>query len=541
MSDTRPRLEKIIDLYGQALFDAISQREPTLPEAHLSNRDLVLRFAGADPTNGKSRTQWLVKTYIADEQFKLEDLGRVDAALAAFERFKRKLPVEQRELSQFKSLRMVEALVDPFVGAEAKARLERDLSSATGREKRRLEELKARDESIIIQEQEGLPTIAVPMTEFASKWWGRGTKWCTASEKENAFENYHTDAPLIVIVCPDGEKFQAHVTKENFQFMDATDQKVNEKTVWERWDELKSLIYWALEQNGMILKYVPEEHRNLELCCLAIEQNGMALQFIPENKRIPELCQIAIEQNGWALWLVPKKHHTSEVYRVAVEQNGWALEYIPVDNRTPELCRLAVEKDGRALRYVPVEYRAALYHFAVERNGRSLYDVPTNYRTPELCLLAVQKAGQAIGDVPTKYITPELCRLAVEQDGRALGDIPRDNRTAELCLLAVKQNGMALQYVPDEHLTPKLYRLAVQRDGRALEFVPRYKRTPTLCRLAVEQGGLALGYVPEKHKTPAFLALIPPIQPKWHPDILRGLDQHSQSLQNSKTQGIIQL
>jgi Domain of unknown function (DUF4116) len=636
MSDTRPRLEKILDLHGQALSEATGKREPTSCEAKLSAKDLVLRFSNADPTPGKSRTQWLIKAYIKDDQFKLEDLGRADAALAAFERFKRRLPLEQRELSRFKSLRELETLVDPFVRAEARARLERDLSSATGREKRRLECVKARDESIIIQEEDGLPTIAVPMTEFASKWWGRGTKWCTAAEKGNIFNEYHKEAPLVVIVCPDGTKFQAYVTPKDIQFMDATDKDVEKSTIRERWSEFESIIYWMIEQNGYVLQYVPEEHRNLELCRLAIQrgkwaiefvpkyhqtfelcynaiqQNEQALQFIPkqhktlklclmaikqdglelrnipEKDRIPELCRLAVEQNGSALEYVPRKHHSEELYKIAVEQNGIALKYVPEEDRTPELCRIAVEQNGNALQYIPNKKRTfelrriavgkgfgltsalsppaipsdsqtmldnneilELCFIAIQKNGLTLQDINEDHRTPELCRIAVEQNGWALEFVPEEQRTPELCRLAVEQNGMALYAVPPKFKKLDLCRIAVQQKGDALRHVPEEHKTieichisvqqngvniryvaeehkQKLYPLAVEQNKLALERIPENERTLELCLLAVQYHPHALIYVPEEHRTPELMALIPPVQPKWHPDILQGLGQQSQ-------------
>jgi Domain of unknown function (DUF4116) len=583
MSDLRARLSKITELHGQALAEAICQREPTSQqleaaerETQLSNRDLVLRFAGADPTDGKSRTQWLVKTYIKDEHFKLEDLGRVDAALAAFERFKRKLPVEQREINHLKTLSALEALVDPFVKAEERARLTRDLSTATGRELRRLEEWKARDESIIIQEEKGLPTIAIPMTEFASKWWGRGTKWCTAAEKNNAFASYHKDAPLVIIICPDGDKFQANVTKENFQFMDNTDKKVSKGIIQERWDEFQSLFYWAVEQdgqtlhtvpenkkspelcrlaveqNGEALKYIPEKHRTPKLCRLAVEQTGISLSYVPEKLRTPELCRIAVEQNGDALGYVsddyktlelcriavqksgqalryaPEKYKTEELCRIAVEQEGWALRLVPKELKTQELCRLAIEQDGNALVSVPEDRKTSeLYRMAVEQNGMALQYVSENQRTPELCRIAVEQDGMALRFVPINYLTLDLCRLAVEQNGWTLLSVPENKRSLELCRLAVEGNGEALKYMPGEFKTPELCRIAVVQNGLALKHVPEDQKTPELCHIAVEQNRQALQFVPDIHKTPEFLASIPPVQPKWNLDILQGLGNHS--------------
>jgi Domain of unknown function (DUF4116) len=592
MSDLRARLNKILDLHGQSLAEAVGQREPTSCEAQLqlkescrSNRDLILRFAGSDPTPGKSRTQWLVKTYIADERFKLEDLGRVDAALAAFERFKHKLPVEQREISHLKTLSALEALVDPFIRAEAKARLERDLSTATGREKRRLEEWKARDESIILQEKDGLPTIAVPMTEFASKWWGRGTRWCTAAEKDNMFSEYHKDAPLLIIVCPDGEKFQMYVKTTShltFQFMDNADTAVNKNTIRDRWNEFQSLFNLVIQQDGRILQYVPEKYKSLELCSLAIEQNGRILQFVSKNDRTPDLCRLAVEQNGLALESVPEEHRTPELCRIAIEQNGYALQCIPEDKRTPELCRLAVQRDGRVLQYVPKDKKTPeLCRLAVEQDGRALYDVPGDKRTPELFRLAVEQNGRALEYVPVNKRTLDLCRIAVEQNGQALQDVPDDlksNETIDLCRIAVEQDAYALQFVPATKRTPELCRLSVQKkgcvlvdvpenlrttelcrlaieqNGRALQSIPKERRSLELCRISVEQNGEALQFVPEEHRSlelcriaveqnilalqnvsleyrnSKYMTFIPPAQLQWSTKILNRLYCHSQSM-----------
>jgi Domain of unknown function (DUF4116) len=583
MSDLRARLNKILDLHGQALAEAVGQREPKSTEACLSDRDLVLRFAGSDPTPGKSRTQWLIKTYIADEQFKLEDLGRVDAALAAFERFKRKLPVEQRELSRLTRFRDLEALVDPFVKAEERARLTRDLSSATGRELRRLEEAKARDESIIIQEGKGLPTIAVPMTEFASKWWGRGTQWCTAADKNNAFAQYHQDAPLIAIVCPDGAKFQMHVQSDTFQFMDNTDENVSEETIRERWNDFQALLYWAIEQNGEALYYVPNEYRTPELCRIAIKQNGLALYSVPTNHRTPEVCRMAVQQNSRALDYVPENERIAELCRLAVEQdgnallfvnkippglcrlavkqNGQALRYVPEHKKTSELCRLAVEQDGLALQLILENERTTeLCRLAIEQNGMALQYVPENKRTHELCCIAVEQDGEALQYVPENLRTPELyrmtieqngmvlryvpnsiekdyrtldlCRSAIEQNGGALRFVPKDKRTSELCRLAVQHYGLALEYVPKDEKTSDICHLAVEQNGLALQYIPKNKKTPELCRIAIKQNGNVLPFVPKEHKTPELLALISPMHSEWHPDVLQGL--HSYLLSSCK-------
>jgi Domain of unknown function (DUF4116) len=549
MPDIRPRLKKIMDLHGQALLVTVCKREATLLESLLSEQDLIHQFADIDPTHGKSRTQWLVQTYIKDDQFKLEDLGRAHAALSAFERFKPKLSIKQRELSQLTRFRDLEALVDPFVKAEAKARLERDLSSATGRELRRLEELKARDESIILQEEEGLPTIVVPMTEFAACWWGRGTKWCTSAEKDNKFYFYHQDAPLIIIIFPNGNKLQAYANKHSVQFMDATDIKVGEETLLMKWDELKSLIYWMVVRNGFALQFVPIDSRTPELCRLAIEQNALALKYVPSDLKLNrgEEGSLNFWQKVVGWWKNGGSHRTSELCRLAVQKDGRALEYVPIKYRDRELCHSAIQQHGDALRYVPDKYTSELYNLAIEQNGWTLRYMPDKYRTYELYRLAIQKDGLSLQFVPEKYInhelyclavkqtgwaleyvpdehkTLELCRLAVLKDGWTLVYVPERYRTLEICRLAVEQNGEALYYVPNEYRTPEFCSFVIRQNGMALKCILEDKRTWELCCLAVQQNGVALKFVPEKYKVPELLALVLPMQPKWHPYILQGL------------------
>jgi hypothetical protein len=574
MTELRSRLSKIINMQSEALLSVVQAREPDSREATLSAQDMILRFSQADPTLGKSRTQWIVKTYLHDERFKLEDLGRVTAALSAFERFKRKLPIARRELSKQHSLRDLETLVEPLVQAEEHARLLRDLSSATGREKRRVEALKAREESIILQEGEGLTTLAVPMTEFASQWWGRGTRWCTAAENNNMFWEYHKQAPMVIAVCPDGAKFQVHVTKDDVQFMNASDEEITEELMETRWQDLSSLLLWVLDQDnsaflwipegritpelchgiiardGLKLRFIAPQYVTLALCKTAVEQNGLALDDVPHHKKTDTICRLAVEQNGLALEFVPEKQKITELCRIAVEQNGQALEYVPHHIRTKQLCYKAIEQNGLALyavpdqyltyewylsavrtmgsavQWVPTEHESEeLYRVAIEQGGLPLDAVPENYLSHDFYTMAVQVNGLFLKDIPPEDIDATLCSLAVEQNVRALEYVPEHFRKEDLCHLAVEQYGLALHWVPEDQRTEKLCYIAVHKDGKALRFVPEKYKTEDLCRIAVKQNRLALRWVPKTLKTHEFLACVRPQQPNWTLDILNGLQK----------------
>jgi len=66
-------------------------------------------------------------------------------------------------------------------------------------------------------------TILRLKTEEAACFYGAGTKWCTAGEKDNRFDQYAKKGPLYVIMTPT-RKFQLSV--EGDQFMDERDAAV---------------------------------------------------------------------------------------------------------------------------------------------------------------------------------------------------------------------------------------------------------------------------------------------------------------------------
>jgi Domain of unknown function (DUF4116) len=501
MSEIRPRLIHITDCYGLSLEEAIRTKDNHFHKQGLSVQDMVLYFSQSDPTAGKSRTQWLIQTYISDERFKLEDSGRAHAALSAFERFKRKLPLEQREIHNLPTLSALETLVAPFIRAEEKARLERDLSSATGRELRRLEELKARDESIILQEGEDMATIAVPMTEFAAKWWGRGTRWCTAAEKDNAFFDYHKKAPLIVLVDTDGQKFQMYVTSDTIQFMDDHDDNVQTWKVRDRWHSMQPLLDWAIKHNGRALQYVPENHRTKESCRIAVTNYLHAITFVPNHLKSDELYHLAFTLHWEALLYIPIEQRTEELCRLAITNGGRNLTSVPKSLRTQELCRMALEQDGRAIIFVPEDLRNDdLYRMALKSNGLALFGLPKSLRTPEFCQIAVEQNGEALEYVPYQYHTLELYALAFQQSSRALMYMPEDDITLEMCQHAIDQYGELLEYVPNRF------------------------RTQNLCQRAVINNADALSYVPEEYQTQELLTIIHSQPPDWTPDILSELN-----------------
>lgn len=200
-----------------------------LLEDHSAPRDIkgsIEKIVASDPTKNKKYAPWLLRAWIKGGIRYMEDLPRATQALIVFERFKRHFPENQRDINCIKTLVDLEHTVGPYV------------ETLTTKEIKAEDKAKAYAESEIIYDgTEG--KIVIPTTEFASCFWGRGTKWCTAyTEAENAFEEYFATGNIFILIHPDGTKWQLHL--ETKQYMDAEDKPlqipdIKDNDLFQRW------------------------------------------------------------------------------------------------------------------------------------------------------------------------------------------------------------------------------------------------------------------------------------------------------------------
>jgi hypothetical protein len=471
------------DLLAEALrkdTSAEARAVEKLPEGQIPAQVVNLIIEKADPTQNKGMTAWLAKQY-ARGDLRLEDLGTANETLTMFQRYAPRLGPGQRDLGRYPHLAAVWEAVIGFANDE-----EQRLS---GKAQKALDKGRAYAESRILRQDEDGFTIAVPLTEFAAKWWGKGTRWCTAAEKDNMFLEYHHQAPLIIFTIPElgnHGKLQLWVEGEETEFRLSDDRPVGADFIAQHWSRFQQVIRYLVTKNGRNLCYTPEEMRNEELCRMAVEENGAALRHVPARLRTLEICKIAVKQDGegLALDLVPEEHLTQDLYEIAVSRIGTLLRSVPVSMRTDELCRTAIAQDGLALQCVPEALR-----------------------TEEMCRVAVSQNGRALQWVPEQFQTEELCRIAVTQDGCALEWVPYRFRSYELCKTAVRQHGYAVRYVPEGRLSPELCEIAVKHRSEALQFVPRSLLTQELCNLAASINGWVIRHVPEGLRSDDFLII----------------------------------
>ena len=166
-------------------LDVIANNEGVTPE------DVLAQAEAMDPTKNKQYVLWLVKQLVK-KQFRLEDATRVTELLKNFISVKNRLPLDQRDIGRFDFYKL-DDLIDKTMNVE----LEKDTATSNAT-------FPVVPDSKVLYNGP-LGQLSIPETKEASCELGRGTKWCTAAEKNNMFSDYSTDGPLYVWRDKNGE------------------------------------------------------------------------------------------------------------------------------------------------------------------------------------------------------------------------------------------------------------------------------------------------------------------------------------------------
>jgi len=115
-----------------------------------------------------------------------------------------------------------------------------------------------------------------------------------------------------------------------------------------------NLIKILIELSSSDIKYLLNNDVLLtdEIIKFAVEKDGLLLKYVPEDKMTNEIIKFAIKKDSYVLLYVPKNKLTDEIIKFAVETDGRALEYIPDDRKTEEIIKIAVQQNRLALEFV---------------------------------------------------------------------------------------------------------------------------------------------------------------------------------------------
>jgi len=157
--------------------------------------------------------KWLLNLY-KSKKLKLEDLYKVSGYIELFDKqsVRNKLEVNKRNINNYNSLGELAEVLDQFKNDEE------ILSKSEIKDKNFVKEFKNFN-------------LLIPRTFEDSCVLGKGTEWCTATEKTpKYFKQYHRPGrELLILISKENpkEKYQFHFRTK--QFMDKFDNKINIK------------------------------------------------------------------------------------------------------------------------------------------------------------------------------------------------------------------------------------------------------------------------------------------------------------------------
>ena len=225
INESRTSIDSLKTIYSKG----INSSHDSLGE-HKNSNSIIDHFASkGDPSKDKKYTHWIVSRYNKG-QFRQEDHSRVHEALSNFEQHKNKLI--SKDINQYKHLTDVEDAVEPHIG------------SISNKQEKRQEKHEGAD---LIHSENGL-TVHKLNTKEGACHYGAGTKWCTASRKNNMFDQYNKQGSLYVVNTPDKRKYQFHF--ETNQFMNEKDQPESLGHLVKKYPSLKNVSQFKNESHG---------------------------------------------------------------------------------------------------------------------------------------------------------------------------------------------------------------------------------------------------------------------------------------------------
>ncbi len=249
----------------EEVFDAIVKRDPT---AKVS--------ASGEVEKCGIYSQWLLGQYAksslgAKSRF-IEDLYKATDALAIYDRRKGRLPVELRNIAAIKTIIDLERVVATLADQRTRG------------EKREEVEAGASEADVLMDTEQW--RVVVPRTVAASRYYGKGTRWCTASSSDDApdyFNMYSREGPLIIAINHgDQRRWQFHF--ESGQYMDEQDEPINAVAFFRNAPEVGAAILRYLRGRGTVLTAIldliaPEEALS-EYAKLAAKSESSAALYL---------------------------------------------------------------------------------------------------------------------------------------------------------------------------------------------------------------------------------------------------------------------
>lgn len=515
-------------------------------------------LAKLDPTPRNEYLDWICRAYVG-KSFLLEDADRVSNTLSIFHRYKRRLPVAQRDIGRLKSEQDLWDIVERFTPHNGEE------EPSEGKELKRQEKAKALSESDILEniDLQGW-IVASPLTHFAARWWSRGTRWCTGMKKPAHFNRYVNNGPLRVLISPSGEKYQAHIA--TFTFCDAADRQIDKSKF------LSSIPNSALEllQGDVIQSFdnignitsIPELLRSKDMIEKAKKAGFDKAVTIAENKDGYSLKFLPSMLSMWAYGLVDETNFRRGQQRVDIvlihggdvlarycvaDHNGIALgneikktaDFEFIQQAANGMMRLweknSIFSDGFLVSvrdtfaddfFTQKTWDIYFAQASQKQREKSAFEINPDVVTDEMANALARHNLLTI--LPLSLVTPERVEIFVSETPENISLITHIGLDHMISDEAIKQaarwkKGKGLAFIPFERLTQELFRSVVEEFPTAIYHVDERYLTAELIDKVVSVVPHAVVNIPERFVTEDLLIkavsiqgnLYQQLKPEW--------------------------
>ncbi len=405
---------------------------------------IITWFETIDPTAKNAYVPAFARWYATGSMKRLEDAPKAKSVILAIQKFANKL----------RDIKPMEMTFDEFLDLGDTLLGQKSRSEKAAEEEQAFYD--AGDAKVFLNND--WVKIVIPYTIDAAQFFGRGTRWCTASKEDNMFMEYAEDGPLFNILFKgEDRRWQFHF--ESHQFMDERDTDIVEGPLLDKvmdlfkpyirdkvLDHAKYIgpgegnsIAWAIE-------YFDKPDVEFQRAAAVVLPQAISAVLVDEMDH--EAFKIALEKSSNFGWIATMERAQSipEWMQWSIAKNKF-IAIRMVEKPIPEVQKYLVEIDPANLELFTFPTQEAA-DIAIKADPSMITNLKADRQTPELQLLAVQSSPGSISYIHNP--TPEAALVAIKHWPNTIMDLklkPVMNNL-EVQMAAVQSNYQLITFIP---------------------------------------------------------------------------------------------
>lgn len=242
-------------------------------------------------------------------------------------------------------------------------------------------------------------------------------------------------------------------------------------------------MYASECKDPYILKYIPENILDYDMCVNAIKNNGFSISCVPQKFKTFELIEIAITENPYVIKELSEAEQLPHMIKNVVENKGDCLQY--VINKTENICMSAIINDGFAIRYIPHEILTLEMCMIAIKTNTELYDFYVKNKKNKACINNLCQKGLSMRCIQGQ--AEKICHIAYDKFN-----------DQSLHIMGINRIPSSLRFIKKEYRTEHINELAVKNDGTVLKYIDKDQQTDKICEIAIDQNPVAILHVANK-------------------------------------------